>query len=246
MNFGIITPILKVKTLTFVLLFVSLGITEAQDQDQDQDASSYPKVVKAVKSIALNAGTKGILGLDLGLNLNPTFGLRVGVNYFDFSINGYETNLNRFSYYADIDLTLKQSNIELLAEYAINDGEFRVVTGFAFFFNNMLRGKVQLRDHFTLNDVDLTPEEIGYFQLTADFSSRISPYFGIAFGKLVPSNHLNLSFDIGTYYKSKPLVEIDATNVIRNNDLNEDVIERNITQYRWWPVLSLRLAYKIN
>ena len=187
MNFGITTPILKVITLIFVLLFVSLNTIDAQEIE----ASSYPKVVKAVKSIALNAGTKGILGVDLGMNLNPSFGLRVGINYFDLSVNGYETNLNRFAYYADIDLTLKQSNIELLAEYAINDGKFRVVTGFAFFFNNTLRGKVQLRDHFTLNDVDLTPEEIGYFQLTADFSSRISPYFGIAFGKLIPSNQIN-------------------------------------------------------
>jgi hypothetical protein len=241
-KFGITTPILKVNALIFVLLFVSLGSVEAQEIE----ASSHPKVVKAVKSIALNAGTKGILGVDLGINLNPSFGLRVGFNYFDLMVEGYETNLNRFAYYADIDLTVKQSNIELLAEYAMNDGKFRVVTGFAFFFNNMLRGKVQLRDHFTLNDVDLTPEEIGYFQLTADFSSRISPYFGIGFGKLVPSDQINLSFDLGTYYKSKPLVEIDATNVIRNNDLNEDVVERNITQYRWWPVLSLRLAYKIN
>lgn len=241
MKFSTPTRNIKALGLIFVILFVSCKLTEAQETR----AFSYPKAAKPEKSLALNTGTKGIVGVDLGLAINSNFGLRIGFNYLDFKISDYETNFNRFSTYANIDLTVKQSNLEFLAEYAFNDGKFRIVTGFAYFFDNMLRGKVQLRDYFTLNDIDLTPEEIGYFQLTTDFSSRISPYFGIAFGKLVPDSRVGMSFDLGTYYKAKPLVEIDATNVIRNNDLNEDVLERNITQYRWWPVLSFRLAYKI-
>lgn len=237
----ITTPLKRIYLLCIALLFVSYGQINAQNHLE----LTNPEAAKPAKSIGLNFGTKGLVGIDLGLALNSRFGFRFGYNYLDFKINGYETNFNRFSYYASIDVEVRQSNIELLAEYSFNEGKFRIVTGIAYFFDNMLRGKIQLRDYFRLNDVDLTPEEIGYFQVTTDFSSRISPYLGVSFGKLIPEKRIGFTFDIGTYYKAKPLVDIDATNVIRNNDLNEDVLERNITQYRWWPVLSFRLAYKI-
>lgn len=186
-----------------------------------------------------------MIGLDVSKPLSNKFYLRLGLNYMDFSVRNFETNLNRFEYYASVDMDVRHSNLELLGELSVWKDWFRLVGGAALFLSNDFNGKVGLADNFPLNDIELTPEEIGFMTGTLSFRSRVSPYVGIALGNPIPLGKLSLGLDLGVYYKGRPTLDLDATSLLRTNVLNAEVLERNIDVYRWWPVLNLRIAYGI-
>lgn len=229
------------RLLIALLLLYFTGTSSAQKWLSAEEKEEHYTAM----SIGTSIGTKGLIGVDYTRAINHRLNLRVGFNYMDFKINNFETNFGRFQYWASIDLETKQSSLEVLTEMNIWKGRVRLVTGAAYVFGNHLSGQIQLRDNTPLNDIELTPEEIGFLRGTITFRSPISPYFGMAFGNAFPKSGLGLSMDLGAYYRGKPLLDLDATNLVRTNTNNEEIVERNISSYRWWPVVSFRLAYKI-
>ncbi|HMQ49272.1 MAG TPA: hypothetical protein PKA00_17445 [Saprospiraceae bacterium] len=246
------------KQLTFVLVLTILFFTQklrAQDTETLLNhlettavAEESPTKVGFLDKTAIgfNFGTKSLIGLEFATSLSSNWWLRAGFNHMDFFVAGYETNLNRFEQYAVIDLDAKHSNIDFLIDWQPWKANIRFVGGFGAFFDNYFFAKFQLRDNIPFNDIELTPEEIGYLTAEIDYKSIINPYLGVSFGKIVPSKRVGFSLDLGTYYKGKPNILLDGTNIVRHNSLNSEALEDNLSTYRWWPVASLRLGFNLN
>lgn len=233
---------LILKRIIFLLLTFSFpNYHQAQTQELET-MESMPA------SLGLNFGSKGIIGIDLALEITPKINLRFGFNYLNVAVNGYDIYMEQFDIYLTADASVKQTNLEVLAQYALFNKKLRHIkleAGFGYFFLNQLNGRIQLRDTYPWQEIELTPEEIGYGEGEFSFKSPISPYLGITIGNIIPKKRLAASVQLGTFYKGKPQVKINATNLVRHNNENEEVIQNGLASYRWWPVVSLRLAYII-
>lgn len=201
-------------------------------------------------AFGFKTGTNAVFGMDAAFQITPKLNIRIGYNTTRFEIRDYETNFNRFEYYASIDADMRMSNFEIMVERPIRLFKINInaVAGLAFFPINEASVKGEARDTFPFFDIGLTPGEIGYVKGTLSYRSNFSPYIGISFGKAIPKKKLGFSFQFGTYYKGRPTMDIEGSNILRSIDRfnNEKIIEDGISSYRWWPVLAFRVSYKLN
>lgn len=251
---------LPLKIFSFFLsFFFACQFLYAQENSTPQTTLTE-KVSNPYKKIAigLSTGTKGY-GLDGAMTINRFFNVRVGFNFSKSSYSNNSFQLPSFLFSQDaelknqkfqLDLDYLFSNIELLGEYKPFGSAFRIVGGLAFFPKNKLTTKAIANETYYFNDVPLDPDEIGEVALTWGYKNKISPYFGLGFGRAVPKKRrFGVSFDIGTYYKGNPDIGIEATAALRENVRNEPILEANLSKInavKFFPVASLRFAYRIN
>ncbi|MEO0340863.1 MAG: hypothetical protein AAF242_16840 [Bacteroidota bacterium] len=207
--------------------------------DINNAMTPYPGI-----AIGLSAGTQNIWGIDAAYQFNRQFAIRAGFNYLahTFEETKVDAGDEELLFNADFD----QNNIMLLGEYSPGKkGKFRLVAGFGFHLNNTISGEGILADSIMIEDIEVSPEEVGFIRGNIQFGSKLSPYFGLGFGRAVPQKRVGIGLDLGTYYKGRPKVDLEATSLLRNNVNNEQVLEDAISFVRWWPVISFRLAVKI-
>ncbi len=198
-------------------------------------------------SVGIGAGTKGYVAVDGALRIVPHFNVRLGFNLLQFSVDNFEVNLedlNDETQQLLIDGEINQSNIELLLEFAFAKEFLRLVAGGAYHFQNNITGRGGLTENLMVQDVILTPEEVGYIEGDFAFTNTISPYLGIGIGRTISQKRISFSADIGTYYRGAPNVTLEATELFRQNVRNEDELEDILEDIRWWPVIALRLGYR--
>jgi hypothetical protein len=194
-------------------------------------------------AIGISAGTQAFYAGDFAINLRPKFNARLSYHHLVYSFKETKTDLGDEELL--FNAKIHQSNVALLAEYAIVNQRIRLVGGFAFYLDNTISGSGILGDSVLVEDVMASPDEVGFIKGTIQMGNKVAPYMGIAFGRAVPLNRIGLSFDLGTYYKGSPKVDIEATSILRNNVNNEQALEDALSFVKWWPVFSLRLAVKI-
>ena len=237
------------KYKTYTLLFFVLSIfNNIFGQESTAVVEPTSKTIKKI-AIGLNTGTKAFVGLDAAMNINRYFNARLSLNYANFRfVNDNYTppveELKDQQFHFEFDYL--QSNIELLGEYMPFGSAFRIVGGFGIFPKNKISMYGIANKSYLYNDVEIDPEEIGGGRGTWTYKSPVSPYLGLAFGRAIPKKKLGFSVELGTYYKGKPDIEIEANGSLRENYRNEPYLERNLSQFKFIPSLSMRLAYKIN
>lgn len=238
----------NIQLLTLILFFFfSINLI-----GQNEGEIGLPQEEGNLVAVGLTTGTKSMWGFDVAFKLAPNLTLSVAYNHLHFDIRDFETNFGRFEHYVTLNGDMRMSSYELLVERKIRipftQKYVRGVAGVAYFPLNKMYGDGAARDTFPFFDIPLTPGEIGYVGGTLSYRSNFSPYIGIAFGRAIPRKKFGFSFNLGTYYKGRPTVDIEGSNILRNIDRfdNEEKIENGISSYRWWPVLSFRLAYKLN
>jgi hypothetical protein len=214
----------------------------------DSSAKALPKPLGKM-SIGINGGTNGF-GVDLAYKVLPRVALRFGYNYCATAVAGIDVgSFNILSIpkgKTAMDITVDQSNIQLLADVSLTKkGGIRLTVGGAYGAKNEYTGKLRYKGTVVLNDIILTPEEMGYMKFLYTTQSPITPYVGLGLGRTVPKRRLNISLDLGTYYRGSPVIKVEATNLLRRNVENEDILNRNLAAFKWYPVANVRLAYKL-
>lgn len=197
-------------------------------------------------AIGFNVGTKSVIGVDVAFQTAPNWVVKVGYNYLDWTLRDFSTNLGFLSQYLSIDADVRFSNFEVLLEHRVFNKKLGLVAGFGYFPVNHYKGKILLRDSVQFSETWWTPEELGAVGGSFSYKSPISPYVGISFGHAIPKKQWGFSFNIGTYYKGRPDIEIIGTNLLDNIKREEEALENAISSYRWMPMLSFRLAYKLH
>jgi hypothetical protein len=225
-------------------------------------SKSVEKVVKTTDStsealakplgkmaLGISGGTNG-LGVDLAYKVLPRVALRLGYNYCATNVGGIDVgSFNILSIpkgKTAMDITVDQSNIQLLADVSLTKkGGIRLTIGGAYGAKNEYTGKLRYKGTVVLNDIILTPEEMGYLKFLYTTKSPIMPYVGLGLGRVVPKRRLNISLDLGTYYRGSPVIKVEATNLLKRNVENEAILNRNLAAFKWYPVANVRLAYKL-
>lgn len=190
--------------------------------------------------------TNALPGLDVAARIAPRFDMRLGYFYFDHKVKRRNISVGQSAQLYNMDVTTRFSNVTLLADFlATCNGKIRLTAGVGYFFDNWVSAFAETADSSSVNDVLLSPEEVGTATAKVTFASKINPYIGLTFFRVIPKRRWSCSVDVGTFYKGKPSVNIEGTGLLTENDRNEEPFQRNIDGRRWWPVLAVRIGYKL-
>ncbi len=200
-------------------------------------------------AIGVSTGTKGLFGADITFNFISRLNIRVGYNHLTFQLTEFETTLGSISgedFVMNADLV--QSNVEVLLEWALFKGKIRLVAGPVFGMDNRIDGDLRFAQDLTVNDITLTPTEIGMGTVNFTNTYSVFPYIGIGIGRSVPMKRIGVNLDLGTYYKGSPDVQVNATGLLSQNVDNEAVLNKNLREaqiFNYWPVVAIRLAARL-
>jgi hypothetical protein len=209
-------------------------------------------------AVGLNLGITNGIGVDFAYRFAKHWAGRLAYNYADYTKNDYpfsytstNTDGTKTTQNFAFDAAVKLSNIALNFEYLPGaKGKFKLLGGFSYFPTNTFTAAGELTSTIKFNDVILNPEDLGSGNVVIGFKQKISPFIGMGFGRTFPRKRMNLSFDLGTYYKGDYKVNINVNQgvILKQNEENAAIIERNLNA-KWnqklFPVLNFRLAYRL-
>lgn len=240
------------RKIKMAMLFFCLTgqIATAQNVEQVEPLPKH----KMRFAIGLSSGTQGLFGADVAVHLLPSVNVRLAYHRTaggqkgvkpDFAAYGFDELPNGK---VGIDLNYDLSNTALTLEWAPGKKrKFRLQGGLVYAPN--FGGNLTLRYLETIviqNDFTISPDEVGYMKVTSSPKSGIMPYMGIGLGRAVPKKRVGLSLDMGAVYLNSPVIDVEATNLLRENEANEEPLNRNFADYKWLPVMNLRLAVRLN
>jgi hypothetical protein len=229
------------KTVVLALLLVGAAkVSTAQKNDLLRVFSS-----NTGSSIGFSIGTKSAIGVDWTVQWQRNLNVRLGYNYLNLYRDGYEKSLDNLNNDLLLDGYVNLSALELLVERSFWKRRIRVVGGLAFHLKNELGLKIKLSDSTIINDLQVSPDEIGFVRGLVEWHHNPSLYLGLRLGRAIPKNTINVSADLGFYYKGAPSFRIEATNLLKSNVRNEELIEERIKSMRWYPVINVRLGIRL-
>ena len=220
-------------------------------------AATSPTFTKNV-AIGLNVGVTNGIGLDVAYRFARHWAGKLAINYADYAYNDYtysyvNTNSDgtKTTQTFSMDAGVNLSNLGLNVEYSPGaKGRFKIVGGLSYFPTNTITASGEILTAIKFNDVVLNSEDLGSGDITITTGSKIAPYLGLGFGRTFPRKRLNVSFDLGAQYKGdyKVAINVNPGVILKENEENAAVLARNFNE-KWygkvWPVLNLRLAYRL-
>lgn len=194
-------------------------------------------------AIAINAGSTGF-GLEYAHNLNRHFNARFRANYF--ALNDFSRDITFDNNPITVIANVNVLNFDLLAEYLpFSKSSFKLVAGGSMFVNSDVTAQILYNDEFRYGDIVLTQEEIGDITIGLDYAG-FAPYLGFGFGRAVPRKSVGFGIEVGMYYAGSPDVSLESTELFEPTAVEEKAtLERNLSDYKWIPNLSMRLVFKL-
>lgn len=209
--------------------------------NKSKPADTIPGI-KGALSLQLQAGTQGV-GADLRYAFLPSLSLRLGASFIPvtvkdaFSFSGFESRN---------DVDVKFSNVHLLADFVpfTNMKGFRLVGGAGYLFEANGGVNVVPTGKYNFGEIALTPAQVGKVDIDVSWQG-LAPYLGIGLFKSFPKNLFNINIDLGSYYLTTPKTTIVGTGMLSGNNSQEDLINSNMSSYRWLPVAQLNFNFKL-
>ncbi|WP_285009743.1 hypothetical protein [Pedobacter faecalis] len=232
---------MKRRLLSFLVLCMSVVAVWAQDAPADsaKSASGF-KFSLENAAVQAHAGTQGF-GVAARYAFLPNLSARLGASFGSVKI---EKGISFDNLSSDNTLKAEASNMHLWAEFSPISW-LRINAGAGYFFKAEATMETIPNESVTQDGITLEPEEIGKLTTTATYK-EFAPYFGLGFGRGIPQGRFNVNVDLGTYYLSAPSVTMVGTEYLADNGHNGPILERNMKDYRWLPVLQLNLTFKFS
>lgn len=233
---------MKKRLLFFILMAFNTALLQAQVLPADSAGKSSRDSLNYLEkaSVQLHGGTQGF-GIAARYQFFPMLAARLGGSFGKVRVDeGIEfDNLS-----SDNRLKAEVANLHLWAEFSPLSW-LRLNAGMGYFFKLKADALTVPNESVTQDGITLEPGEIG--TLTTEVSYKeFAPYIGLGFGRGLPKGRFNVHFDLGTYYLSSPHVTMTGTEYLADNSHNGPILERNMKDYRWLPVLQLNLSFKLS
>jgi hypothetical protein len=202
-------------------------------------------------SLGVQISTLG-LGAQLGKQVSPNFGARLGFNTLNYS-GGSSSNFSSggLSYSG----SLKLSSVTLLGDlYPTKNTSFHLTGGLVENSNSVSASATPAADPTDANPITINgntyfANDIGTETSKVSFS-KSDPYIGIGWGKPYGSGGaIRLSLDLGAMFESSSVssshtAATDSNNKNLNNDVNSS-IQSTLKYLKVYPVVSLGIAFHV-
>ncbi|SEA33781.1 hypothetical protein SAMN05192529_11444 [Arachidicoccus rhizosphaerae] len=218
-----------------------------------QRSNSYKNVedVMVGYSMGAHVGTQGF-GLNAAYASSEVFALRLAGSIAPLGISKMRS-WGKHDY--DMDLKGRFYNASLMAEVkpfrrSSNSMFIRrlaVVGGAAYFFRAEADALAVPSEDYYYGEIVIPKEELGSVKTNVDWKGW-APYLGLGARNIylksgIKGGYLGLNIDIGSYYLRSPSVNVTADKMLSGNTANEWIIERNLKNYRWLPVIQVGVSY---
>jgi len=205
-------------------------------------------------ALGLRAASAG-LGLEVTQALDRRVNVRLGGNLFNFKYDvGWNLSDADVGEDVNFDIKLKLRSLSLLLDYVPSGHGFRL-SGGLFYNRNAVLGVASGTGRITINDSEYDWLELNQLETTAHLGRRIAPYLGFGFGNAVGgiAHEVTVTFDMGVIFQGTPEVTMRAvrTSAISpalQADMDavaEEIAESDLQRFRYYPVVSLGIAFRV-
>ncbi|MBA4850538.1 hypothetical protein [Emticicia sp. BO119] len=231
--------IFLINAYTLVLCFLSdysLGMPK--------DTAFINTIKKTV--IGLNASTLGIGGnISLRIPSKVVLVGELGYSYFKFNkeINYRTPEESDIFFQPDIRQNIVTG---MISWYPLKKKRLYLKSGVGYSVRQRYFVRVTSPTGLLLGGVEIAPEDFGQVDLAIQWS-RLMPYIGIGIGKPISKKKLSVSFTMGCFYMGSPKIQAQFEGFLESTTLDTQValIQANMRNYSFYPVLSLNLRYRI-
>lgn len=193
-------------------------------------------------ALAINISTIGI-GVEYAHNINRHLNGRIRLNLLQ--ISNFEQAMELGGAPTFVTANIDIFNTDLLLEYLpFRRKNFKLVVGGSFITSGKADVNVAYNEAIKYGDIIIEPEEIGDMTIGIDYAG-FAPYMGLGWGRAVPRKNVGFGIEIGTYYVGSPDVSLAATNMLADTSQEEGQLQENMNDYKWFPFLNLRLAFRL-
>ncbi|MBS1492701.1 MAG: hypothetical protein JST55_04290 [Bacteroidetes bacterium] len=225
----------KIQHLLIIFSLVFLFFPDVNTYSQTKTiTTSSPRNY----ALTLKLSTLGV-GLDGTTNIANNLNVRIGGQFFKFSVDGGKTG-DDYIYTAKTTLL----SFSALLDYFPGGSIFKISGGLLVNLNkvdiDMTPGQT-----YVVNGKTYNKDNLGKVNSYTDFT-KVNPYLGI--GLCNPLNYKKFGFtmDIGTVYQFEPQVTMTATGLISPTASQANIVQDNIKWFKVYPVVTLGLTYKFN
>jgi hypothetical protein len=237
---------MKKTTILSLFLLLCANLFAIDKEQNIPQLSLGNKIINenflAHSSVGINLGTIGA-----GLSYRTSIGKRVfgragfsvlPASYkMPFTINGLSTTAN---------LSASFSNLSLFGEYQVFERiGLRLVGGLSYFVQGNVKAALTPKASYTIENVTYSPSDIGQLELNIDWKG-LAPYVGLGFGMPIPESKFNIGMDLGLFYLSQPTVSVTGTGRLQDNAAMATQLNKNLSDYRIYPMFQLSFNYKLN
>lgn len=213
--------------------------------------------------IDVKVGVGGI-GFDVATPLAGRLNLRAGAAFFSYNL----TNLTEDGF--NINGSIKLQSVNTSVDIYPFGGSFRISPGVTLYNGDNFSGNATVPggNTITLNDTDYTSSPTNPLVATFTtpnnrFGNRVAPSITTGFGNLIPRHggkHWSVPFEIGMQYITPPKIVLGLTGTACSTDgcgnvqtdpttqanikAQQDIINSDIYNLRFFPILSIGLGYK--
>lgn len=227
--------------MKYSILFVILSIIPALLPALDARNSDYHLGFRIAPRVSTLGG-----GLEVAKGFSPWFGLRGGVNYFTWSYDGTESDI-------EYDLELELKSFGMFADFHPFKQAFRISAGFLI-NGNQFSGKGKLTgSSFDIGDNAYNSSDIKSLGFDLSYNT-FAPYLGIGFDTTFgDDDRWGFVFDLGILFSGAPEASFSydttltgsALNTLKNNVDKEKIdIQESLDDFEFWPVLSAGIVYQ--
>jgi len=223
----------RTKYLLVIVLLLGMSVNSYAQNTTTKKVTTTPRSYAATLKIStLGFGLEGVT------NITPDLNVRVGGHFFSYTHNGGGTSTDDYKYDAKANLL----SFSALADYYIAGSIFRVTGGILLNLN-----KVDItmtpNKSYNVNGQIYSPSDIGIVTATTDFV-KAAPYLGLGLFNPLSANKVGFTMDVGGVYQSAPNVTMTATKLLTPTATQEDIVEKNLDWFKFYPVVTFGLTYK--
>jgi hypothetical protein len=229
------------KTITILSLSLLLAfVTRVNAQSSvTTDSTTRSKV-----TLSATIATQGV-GLDVKFAPIPQFAVRVGASILPIKGGGVYKVRNEPT---DVDFDVKFANAHLMFDwhpFLKETGLSRkvvVTAGAGYFWEAKGDVVVSYRGTYKYGDILIPSSDLGQLYGSVEWK-KVAPYLGFGFENVFPSKKFNVGFAVGTYYLGEPDATLTGTNYLSQNSSNQQQLQKNMSYYRFMPVLQVNLNF---
>lgn len=207
------------------------------------DTTRFPYI----KYAGIHAGTQG-LGVSATVPVSNAFSVETAVSFLPFNrrvsmtYNSYKTRSYASARFSNVHMVLDWSPF-----HASGNALRHIVAsaGIGYFFEANGYINTRLADKYYYGEIAVAPDHVGVLTTKLSWDRSVAPYLGAGFRhfELIPRFGMGITF--GSYFLRKPDVSIVGTRLLEGNESNAPIVQENIKNYRFLPVLQLNFSYQI-
>src|SRR5882672_8030423 len=201
-------------------------------------------VASADISLGLRGGTLGG-GAELSYALSQRAAVRLNADGYNFTQSSTHDNI-------DYDMKLKLQTVSLLGDWFPFANNFRVSAGAVLNGNKFTLKGQPTGGFYTINGTQYNTAQVGSLDAAVDFN-KAAPYFGIGYGRAINSG-LSLILDAGVMFQGSAKSKLDVTcgplatpaqcaQARSDAQAEQSRLDESLHSYKYYPVISLGLAY---